>query len=233
MGRLGLKPDFIDGQRITDENTLEIAEMVLCGKVGKELVKLMILEGGRSVSISGKDGGLVRAQKRLHVTEENGATIEIDLGQVGDVVAIDTSLLEILLGHGYVPVVAPIAIGGDGKDYNINADILAGEMASALQAEQLVMMTDVDGVSTDMHRPDKLISRMQASKAKDLLGTTIRGGMIPKVTACIKALDMGLKKAHIINGTSPHSLLRTLLTEEQIGTILSHDDPISKRGVKA
>jgi acetylglutamate kinase len=230
MERLGLEPDFIDGQRKTDRGTLEVVEMVLCGKVGKELVKLMTIEGGRPVGISGKDGGLVRARRHRHVTEEEGAIIEMDLGHVGDVVTIDTGILDTLLGDGFIPVVAPIAIGEDGKDYNINADILAGEMASALDAERLVMMTDVDGVSKAPEKPDTPITRMNASEAEGLLGSVIKKGMIPKVTACVKALENGLKGAHIINGTSPHSLLRALLTDEGEGTLIFRDNEAGEGG---
>jgi acetylglutamate kinase len=216
LERVQLESEFIHGHRRTDEDTMEVVEMVLSGKVNNELVKLIGIEGGRSIGLSGKDSGLIKARKHLREIEQDGKLVTIDLGNVGEVVEIETELVSDLLDHGYIPVIAPIGVGDDDQDYNINADTLAGELAAALGAEILVYLTDVDGI---LDQEEQSIRTMKPVTARALLGTVVTGGMIPKVESALSALENGVSTTHIINGTIPHSLLRTFVNDGKgIGT---------------
>lgn len=223
MERVGLKPVFIDGQRKTDQNTLEIAEMVLCGKVNNELVKLLNFEGANSVGLSGKDCDLVKAKKLFKTRKNNGNYEKIDLGQVGEIVKIDKQILDLLLKNEYLPVIAPIAVGTDNLDYNINADVFAGEIASALNAEKLIYLTDVNGILKNQDDMDTRFKSINLARLKSLVGNVINGGMLPKVEAAIKALENGVKCVHILNGTTNHSLIKVFFNDLDIGTTIYSD----------
>lgn len=219
MDRVGLEPDFVEGHRKTDRDTLEVVEMVLTGKINSELVKLINMEGVRAAGLSGKDGALVTARKHHRTIEKEGKASTIDLGHVGEVVRIDPTLIDLMIDHDHVPVVSPIAVGTDGQDYNINADVLAGELAATLKVEELVFLTDVDGLRRDPEDESSLIRDMDQDQLRKLVAAGgVRGGMIPKVDAALTALDGGVNRIHMVNGTLPHSMLTTLLTEHGCGT---------------
>jgi len=207
LERLGKKSNFIGGMRVTDEETMEVVEMVL-GKINKDLVYLINRYGGKAVGLSGKDAHLLKAKKMVHE--------EFDLGLVGEVEEVNVELLEALQKEGFIPVIAPIGVGEDGTPYNINADIVAGRVAGALRAEKLILLTDVPGISDEN---GNLIQSLKSEKAKELIKRgIIHGGMIPKVRCCLEALNLGVSKAHIIDGTIPHALLLEVFTDKGIGT---------------
>jgi acetylglutamate kinase len=225
LGEVGVETPFIGGHRKTDREAMGYVEMALSGKVNSEIVKLIGCHGYRSVGISGKDGGLVTAKKRIHRVKDAGRVRRSDLGQVGDVAAVDTHLLVTLLDAGYIPVIAPIGVGVDLEDYNINADMFAGHVAAALEASAMIVLTDVDGVFLDIDDPESLIPEFTPHAAREEIGRIIRGGMIPKIESCLIALEGGVGEARIVNGTAEHSLLTALLTAERTGTtIREHHD---------
>lgn len=225
LEEVGMETPFIAGHRKTDREAMSYVEMALSGKVNSEIVKLITCHGYRSVGISGKDGGLVTAAKRIHRVQEADRVRRSDLGQVGDVTAVDTHLLDSLLRAGYIPVVAPIGAGADLEDYNINADMFAGHVAAALDAAALIVLTDVDGIFLDLEDPATLIPEFTPHAARDEIGRIIRGGMIPKIESCLIALDGGVGEARIVNGMTGHSLLTALLTPAKTGTtIREHHD---------
>ena len=212
MKRLGKEPQFVGGMRVTDEETIEIVEMVLVGKINKEIVGLINHHGGRAVGLSGKDASLLRARRRLHRLPGGE---EVDIGLVGEVVTVSTEPIRLLEDAGFVPVIAPVGIGDKGETYNINADLVAGEMAAALGAEKLIHLTDVQGIVAD----GALVSTLPRIDAERLIATgVIDGGMLPKVESSLRALKGGTSKAHIIDGRVPHAILLELLTREGIGT---------------
>lgn len=218
LKKLGKDSKFVQGMRVTDEETMAIVEMVLVGKVNKEIVGLINRHGGRAVGLSGKDGNLTRAEKYLLSAEKAKDTPPeiIDIGLVGKVVEINTGLITSLEDGGFIPVIAPTGVGENGETYNINADIVAGEVAAALKAEKLLLLTDVEGV---MGEKGQLINTMNDKQAQDMIQTgLIRGGMFPKVKCCLKALREGVKKAHIIDGRLKHSILLEIFTDMGIGT---------------
>lgn len=215
-----MESEFVGGHRKTDAESIKYIEMALSGHVNKELVKLLNGKGVKAVGISGKDARMVTAKKRIHTVIENGVEQQTDLGHVGDVESVDSSLIQSLLSAGYVPVVSPVSAGDDGKDYNINADMFAGHLAGALQADKFIALTDIDGLLQDIDDPGSILHHLSATKAKSLFGTVIQGGMIPKVEACLIALENNVHSAHIINGTKKETLLRNLLTNDKIGTTL-------------
>jgi acetylglutamate kinase len=219
MERVGLEPKFIQGQRRTDEETFEIVEMVLCGKVNNQIVKLMNEEGACAVGLSGKDGALIRARKHLREIMKDGRIESLDLGKVGEVERINVTIIERILESGMVPVIAPIGIGKDNEDYNINADLLASDIGIALEADKLVYLTDVDGILRNPDDPSTLLESIDVLEARSMMSREIKGGMIPKVESCIKAIDNGVGSAHIINGMKEHSLIRTLLLDGE-GTMI-------------
>jgi acetylglutamate kinase len=225
LGEVGVESHFVEGHRKTDRSMMGYVEMALSGKVNSEIVKLIGFNGYKSVGISGKDGALVTARKRIHTVREAGNLRRSDLGQVGDVESIDTDLLDTLVKGGYIPVVAPIGVGEDLEDYNINADMFAGHVAAALKAAAYVALTDVDGIFIDKDDPSTLIPEFSAYSARDEIGRIVQGGMIPKVESCLIALEGGVSRAHIVNGMSEHALLAALLTKRPGGTTLraEHD----------
>jgi acetylglutamate kinase len=213
MKKLGKEPRFVGGMRVTDEETVEIVEMVLVGKINKEIVGLINHHGGRAVGLSGKDANLLLAHRRLHRLPDGS---EIDIGLVGEVEVVNPEPIRLLDEHGYVPVIAPVGVGRDGETYNINADIVAGEIAAALGAEKLIHLTDVQGILDGAKRFLGALSRAEAER---LMGTgVIDGGMLPKVESSLRALKGGTAKAHIIDGRVPHAILLELFTREGIGT---------------
>jgi len=218
---VGIKSEFIGGHRKTDEQAMSYVEMALSGNVNSEIVKMLNNLGVKSVGISGKDAQTVTARKRIHRVIVDGEEQEADLGHVGDVQRIDTGLIETLVENGYVPVISPVAMGDDLKDYNINADMFAGHMAGALDAKAYIAMTNVDGILTDVGDPGSLIRSIQSDDLKSKIGSEIQGGMIPKIESCIIALENGVEEAHIINGTVKHTLLKQLLTDDPPGTVIT------------
>ncbi|MGI6036907.1 MAG: acetylglutamate kinase [Limnochordia bacterium] len=213
MGRLGKEPTFVDGLRVTDEETMEIAEMVLAGKVNKEIVSLIGKYGAKAVGISGKDGNTIIARK---LTSQGR-----DLGQVGEVEKINPQLVTTLSQEGYIPVISSIGVGYGGESYNINADWVAAEMAIALQAAKLILLTDVEGIYEQPEDPATLISALQVDRARKLIAEgKISRGMIPKVEGCIKGLENGVERTHIIDGRTKHSMLLEIFTDKGIGTMV-------------
>ncbi len=219
LERLGKESRFLHGMRVTDAETMEIVEMVLSGKINKEIVQLIIDHGGKAVGLSGKDGGLVQARK-MTLTSSSGK--EEDLGFVGEVVGVNAEIIESLDLSMYIPVIAPVGVSPQGETYNINADLVAGSLAVALQAHKLIMLTDVAGL---LDPSDKLISAIALSELDDLYAQGIvKGGMIPKVRCCAEAVRGGVKKAHIIDGRIQHSVLLEVFTDQGVGTQF-HADP--------
>lgn len=214
MKKAGKKPEFIEGLRVTDEETMEILHKSLGGKINKEIVLGLSKHGGHAIGVSGVDGGLVQAKK---IEGKSGG----DLGFVGEVEEINPSIIQYLLDEDYIPVIAPIGADKEGNSLNLNADIVAAELASSLEAEKLILLTDVPGVLEDPNDEDSLISRLTLEEAQKLVENgDIKEGMIPKVQACINCVEGGVGRAHIINGEAPHSLLLELLTEGGIGTMI-------------
>jgi len=218
LRRMGKESRFYRGMRITDEETMDVVEMVLVGKVNKEIVGLINREGGRAVGLSGKDGQLIVARK-MEMPHGGGgeeASELVDLGRVGEVDLVNPEVLESLEQERFIPVVAPVGVGPEGETYNINADPVAGALASALNAEKLILLTDVEGVMDDSGR---LISSLSVSEARRAMERgTIKGGMIPKVACCIEALERGVGKAHIVDGRKEHAVLLEIFTDVGVGT---------------
>jgi acetylglutamate kinase len=218
LKKLGKSSQFIQGMRVTDQETMDIVEMVLVGKVNKEIVGLINHHGGKAVGLSGKDGNLIRAEKYFLSGEKAKDTPPeiIDIGLVGKVVEINSGLISALVNDGFIPVIAPTGVGNDNETYNINADIVAGEVASAVQAEKLILLTDVAGV---LDERKELIQTMDNRKAVDLIERgIIEGGMFPKVKCCLKAIRNGVGKSHIVDGRLKHAILLEIFTDLGIGT---------------
>ncbi|MEO5378951.1 MAG: acetylglutamate kinase [Magnetococcus sp. DMHC-6] len=221
LNQMGLKSHFIDGYRVTDQNTVNVVEMVLAGKVNKDIVNLINQNGGRAAGLSGKDGPTILARKFNHV--RRGPDLEvpeiIDLGWVGTVERIETGLLDLFKRSDIIPVVAPVGVGVKGETYNINADLVAGYIACAMQAEKLILLTDVPGV---LDKSGQLLSRLTPEQAEDYrTDGTITGGMIPKIDTCLHALKNHVNAAHIIDGRINHALLLEIFTNHGIGTLLT------------
>lgn len=218
MEKMGKKPIFIHGHRVTDKETIDIVEMVLGGLVNKEIVSLINSHGGRAIGLSGKDGNLIKAKKKVikKLSAETGTPEIIDIGLVGEVEKVNPKILISVEKDGFIPVIAPISEGNKNDTLNINADYVAGMIAYALKAEKLILLTDMEGIKD---RNNKLISTLDKKKIKSLITKeVISGGMLPKVQACQSALKGGVKKTHIIDGRIPHALLLEIFTEKGIGT---------------
>lgn len=218
LKKIGKESRFIKGLRVTDEETMDVVEMVLVAKVNKDVVSMINHQGGRAVGISGRDGGLIKAKKarpaRLADTDE-------DLGLVGDVERIDSEIIASLEERGFIPIIAPVGAGPEEKPYNINADTAAGALSAALGAERFILLTDVPGV---MDAEGNLISSLTEDEARNLIvNEVVSGGMIPKIRCCLNALRGGVPKAHIIDGRIPHALLLEMLSEQGIGTEIVRD----------
>lgn len=222
MNRLGKTPTFAGGLRVTDSETMDIVQMVLVGKVNQEIVSMINLHGGKAVGLSGKDGNLIVADKAPPATVRvDGNTESVDLGHVGNVKRIHPEMIRTLSEEGYIPVISSIGVGSDGQTFNINADVVAGEMAIALEADKLIMLTDVEGIFADPNDPSTLISSLQTEHAQALIERgAIGSGMIPKVEACMKAVENGVKRTHIVDGRILHSILLEIFTDQGIGTMV-------------
>ncbi len=217
LDQLGINSHFREGMRVTDQATMDVVEMVLGGRVNKEIVNLLNLSGGKAVGLSGKDGWLILARKLEMILDKENAPPEIiDLGSVGEVVSVQVSLIQSLEREGFIPVIAPVGVDEEGATYNINADSVAGAVAAALRAKRLILLTDVPGI---LDKDGELVSSYTLSGAAMAIGDgTVQGGMIPKVKCCLEALDAGVEKAHIIDGRVENSLLLELFTQGGIGT---------------
>jgi acetylglutamate kinase len=215
---MDIRSDFVEGMRVTDAPTMDVVEMVLGGKINKEIVNLIQTHGGRAVGLTGKDGGFIRARK-LYVTKQREANLPpeiIDIGAVGEVESVDASIIETLDAGGFIPVIAPIGRGEAGETYNINADLVAGSVAGALRAEKLVLMTDVAGI---LDSKGTLIPSVRLGEVDEMIRTgVITGGMIPKIRCAVDAIDAGVKKVHIIDGRMLHAVLLEIFTRGGVGT---------------
>ncbi len=211
LEKLGIEPQFKNGLRVTDAATMDVVEMVLVGRVNKELVSLINRAGGKAVGLCGKDGNLIKARPEGRE----------GIGFVGEVNSVDIKLIETLVNSGYIPVVSSVAADDMGQAYNINADTVAGELAAALGAEKMILLTDTAGILKDYKDPSTLIARVGIQEARQLIDSgVVGGGMIPKVTCCVRSLAQGVKAAHIIDGRIPHALLLEIFTDEGIGSMI-------------
>jgi len=218
LKNLSIESQFVDGMRVTDQKTMDVVEMVLVGKVNKEIVNLINQNGGQSVGLSGKDGQLITAKKMKYIKKRgnNRPPEIIDIGMVGEIVSINNRILKSLIEDQFIPVVAPVGAGKKGETYNINADLVAGHIAASLKARKLILLTDTEGV---LDKDGELISTLKMKETKHLIEEgTIKGGMIPKINCCLEALEGGVKKAHIIDGRIDHAILLEIFTKGGIGT---------------
>ncbi|MEK6614263.1 MAG: acetylglutamate kinase, partial [Candidatus Binatota bacterium] len=217
LQKMGTPTQFVRGMRVTDQETMDIVEMVLAGKINKEIVSLINRHGGMAVGLSGKDGGLIRARKMSVTVASNGEPPEIiDIGWVGEIVGINPMVINTLDENKFIPVIAPVGAGEHGETYNINADLVAGQLAEALGAEKLILLTDVDGVKD---KKGGLLSTLKINQARKLIQEgVVAEGMIPKVECCIEALKGGVGKTHIIDGRVKHAVLLEIFTKEGVGT---------------
>ncbi len=217
LKRVGKQSEFIQGMRVTDEETLDVVEMVLGGLVNQDIVTLINRAGGNAVGLTGKDGNFIHARK-LMLRIPDHSEEAIDIGQVGEVVSIDPGIVTLLSNQNFIPVIAPLGVGEAGEAYNINADLVAGKLAVTLQAEKLLLLTNTTGV---LDKTGKVLTGLTASKVKSLIKEgTISGGMLPKVDCALDAVQNGVKTAHIIDGRVPHALLLEVLTDEGVGTLI-------------
>ncbi len=223
MDKMGKKAKFIGGLRVTDSETMEIVKMVLVGKINTEIVSKIGLHGGKAIGISGKDNFLLESSKKdpAKIKHENGEILEVDLGYVGKIDKVNSRIVEDLTSNNYIPVISPIGINYDGNTLNLNADTVAGSIASEVDAEKLIVLTDVPGIMTDPDDPDSIIRRIKVDELRELVDSgIITGGMIPKVETCINAVENGVKTAHILDGRIDHSILLEIFTKDGIGTMI-------------
>lgn len=220
LDRVGKETNFIEGLRVTDDETMEIVEMVLVGKINKQIVNLINRHGGKAVGLSGKDGDLIMARKHEAISRINGDII--DIGHVGDVEEVNPEVIRVLASQGYIPVISPVGVTHDGISLNINADHVAGEVAGALRADKLILLTDVEGVLEEADSAKRLVSSLTVQQAREFIESgAATSGMIPKLEACIKAVESGTGSVHIIDGRKPHSILLELFTDSGIGTMVT------------
>ncbi len=217
LDKLGKKGEFIQGMRVTDAETMDVVEMVLGGQVNKEIVNLINRHGGKAVGLTGQDGNFIHAHKLL-MEDMNDPTKMIDIGQVGEITAIDPSIINFLDKGDFIPVVAPIGVGVDGETYNINADVVAGKLAEILGAEKLILLTNTPGV---LNKNGELLTGLTPKQIDDLVADgTLSGGMLPKISSALDAARSGVKTVHIIDGRVEHALLLEVLTDEGVGTLI-------------
>jgi acetylglutamate kinase len=218
LTRLGKKGQFIQGMRVTDEETMEVVEWVLAGQVQQDIVGLINAAGGKAVGLTGRDGGMIRA-KKLKMLDKDDPAKEHDVGQVGDIVSIDPSVVKALQDDQFIPVVSPIGFGEHNESYNINADVVAAKLATVLQAEKLLMLTNIRGV---LDKQGELLTELTPRRIDELVADgTISGGMIPKIAGAIDAAKSGVNAVHIIDGRVPHAMLLEVLTDQAYGTMIS------------
>ncbi len=227
LKRVGKESHFIGGMRITDKETMDVVEMVLGGQVNKEIVSLLNSHGAKAVGLTGKDGALISAKKMRfsHQSEAMNAPEIIDIGHVGEVTQIDTSVIDMLIHGDFIPVIAPIGLGKDGESYNINADLVAGKLAEKLNAEKLILLTNIRGL---LDQNEKLLTGLSVKKVDELIADgTIHGGMLPKIRCALEAVQNKVCSAHIIDGRLEHAVMLELFTDEGIGTLIFGDCPMN------
>ncbi len=217
LAKVGKKGEFVQGMRVTDAETMEVVEMVLGGQVNKEIVNLINQHGGKAVGLTGKDGNFIRAKKLMMENKDNPGDL-IDIGQVGDIVSIDPSLIALLDTGAFIPVIAPIGVGSEGETYNINADVVAGKISEVLKAEKLVLLTNTPGV---LDKVGNLLTGITPKQIDDMVADgTLSGGMLPKIGSALDAARSGVRSVHIIDGRVEHALLLEILTDEGVGTLI-------------
>lgn len=217
LSRLGKKGTFIQGMRVTDEETMEVVEWVLAGQVQQDIVGLINAAGGKAVGLTGRDGGLIRAHK-LKMVDKNDPSIEHDVGQVGEIESIDPSVVKALQDDQFIPVISPLGFGASNENYNINADVVAGKLAEVLRAEKLILLTNTPGV---LDKSGKLLTDLSARQIDELFADgTISGGMLPKIAGALDAAKGGVNAVHIIDGRVPHAMLLEILSEQAYGTMI-------------
>ncbi len=217
LAKVGKKGEFVQGMRVTDEETMDIVEMVLAGQVNKEIVELINQAGGKAVGLTGQDAGLVRARKMMLESRDTPG-VRIDIGQVGEIEKIDPSIITTLAGNGFIPVIAPIGSGSGGETFNINADVVAGKVAEVLKAEKLVMMTNTVGV---LDKNGNLLTGLTAKQIDALFADgTLSGGMLPKISSALDAAKAGVNSVHVIDGRVDHALLLEIMTDQGVGTMI-------------
>jgi len=217
LQRIGKKGEFVQGMRVTDDETMDVVEMVLGGLVNKQIVTLINQHGGHAIGLTGKDGAFIRARKLLVPSPEEGGEM-IDIGQVGEISAIDPEIITLLQTREFIPVVAPVGVGPDGESYNINADLVAGKLAEVLRAEKLILLTNTPGV---LDKGGRLLTGLTPKQVDELFADgTLHGGMLPKISSALDAAKGGVKSVHIIDGRVEHALLLEILTDEGVGTLI-------------
>ena len=217
LARVGKKGEFVQGMRVTDAETMDLVEMVLGGQVNKEIVNLINQHGGKAVGLTGKDGNFIRAKKLMMENKDVPGDL-IDIGQVGDIISIDPSLIALLDTGAFIPVIAPIGVGTEGETYNINADVVAGKIAEVLKAEKLVLLTNTPGV---LDQAGNLLTGVTPKQIDDMVADgTLSGGMLPKIGSALDAARSGVKSVHIIDGRVEHALLLEILTDDGVGTLI-------------
>ena len=222
LEKLNIRTDFVDGMRVTDAQTMDVVEMVLGGSVNKAIVSSINRNGGKAIGVTGKDGQLIRARKLTvsRYSPELDATEIIDIGHVGEVDQIDTEVLEVILNSNFIPVIAPIGVGQDGSTYNINADLVAGKLAQVIEAEKLMLLTNVEGL---LDKDGKILTGLATEQVDGLIANgTISGGMLPKISCALDAVKSGVASAHIIDGRVPHAVLLEIFTDEGMGTLITN-----------
>ena len=217
LARLGKESEFVDGMRVTDDETMEVVEMVLGGQINAEIVSLIGAAGGQAIGLTGKDGSFIRARKMMLPNKDDSGEM-LDIGQVGEIQSIDPEVISLLESREFIPVVAPIGVGEDGESYNINADVVAGKLAEILHAEKLILLTNTPGV---LDKNGKLLTGLTPKQVDDLFADgTIHGGMLPKIASALDAAKSGVKSVHIIDGRVEHALLLEVLTDQGVGTLI-------------
>ena len=217
LNKLGKKGSFIQGMRVTDAETMEVVEWVLAGEVQQDIVGLINQAGGKAVGLTGRDGGLIRAQK-LKMADRDDPSVQHDVGQVGDIVSIDPSVVKALQDDAFIPVISPIGFGEENESYNINADVVASKLATVLQAEKLMMLTNIPGV---LNKAGELLTELTSREIDELIADgTISGGMLPKLAGAIDAAKSGVNAVHIVDGRVPHAMLLEILTDQAYGTMI-------------
>ncbi|MFZ5596797.1 MAG: acetylglutamate kinase [Bacillota bacterium] len=223
LKRVGIESRFVGGLRVTDQQTMEIAEMVLVGKINKDIVARINSYGGKAVGLSGKDADLLRARKKEGRVKAPDGTMEaVDIGFVGEITEVSPDIISTVIREGYIPVVAPVAVGDRGESYNVNADTAASALAASLKADKLIILTDVEGIMRDRNDPSSILSTVTSSEVPGLIERgVIDGGMIPKVECCVRALEAGVMTTHILDGRVKHSILLEVFTDKGIGTMVT------------
>jgi acetylglutamate kinase len=224
LERLSIESNFIDGMRVTDSKTMDVVEMVLGATVNKEIVNMISAAGGRAFGVTGKDGQLIKAKKLVvsHKTPEMDVPEIIDIGHVGEVASINKSVIDMLVNSGFIPVIAPIGVGEDGASYNINADLVAGKVAEVLNAEKLILLTNVAGLKD---KRDEILTGLTTTRVNELIADkTIYGGMLPKIRCALDAVKSGVSSAHIIDGRVEHAVMLEIFTDEGVGTLITNQE---------